>query len=408
MEKKLTDHMTALPQSTQRFSWLRGMANVPRVTWLSSASALFGFISFFLLLSALPIYFSRLGYQAEQIGLIVGSTYAINFIAYFLTALVSDRWGSRAYIIVSGLLLAVAPLFFEFLHSFALFILASIWQGITMSAFTTAITAYVGQQAPAERRGTVMGFFGVFPNLAQAAAPPLGILIGTQWNFPLLFHLSAVSAVVAALLVFALPRSQVAATHFSLLAWLRGAQHMAQPALVQFVLGLCRGVTIAFLPLYMLHGGVSNPGLFFTCQIFAIVLLRPVSGALSDRYGRLTVVIPSLLCTAAGIALLALPASYISLIFSGIVFGIAVSTLVPAVLAWIFDVTRAEQRGLASGIYNTVYDLGRAGSAFGFGFVIATSGYPTMFLLVSLVPLLAIVVLVVAQRFSGGVTAKEL
>ncbi len=403
MEKKARDSNqsnTAL-RSAHWLAFVTRLTSVPRVIWWSSASALFGFMSFFLLLAALPVYFSHLGYQPAQIGLIIGAAYAINFLAYFFTAIVSDRWGSRMYIIISGLLLAVAPLIFELSHTFTLFIVASIWQGMTMSAFTTAITAYVGQHAPADRRGTIMGFFGIFPNLAQAAAPPLGILIGVQLGFPLLFDFSTASAIIAALLVFTLPRNHIAATHFNLRIWLRGTQRLAQPGLVQFALGACRGVTIAFLPIYMLRGGVSNPGLFFTCQIFAIILLRPVSGVLSDRYGRLAVIVPSLLCAAVGIGILAFPASYVTLLLSGIVFGIAVSMLVPAVLAWIFDVTSAEQRGLASGIYNTVYDLGRAGSAFGFGVVIAVSGYSTMFLFVGLIPLIVIAILLVWQRLSG-------
>ena len=377
----------------RRGGMLRRLSGVSRIIWYTSASTLFGYISFFLLLSALPIYFSRLGYRPDQIGLIVGATYAVNFLAYALTAIVSDRWGGRGFMRVAALLMALAPLGFEYTHAIVLLILVSIWQGLTMSAFATAITAYVGQQAPPESRGTVMGFFGIFPNLAQAAAPPLGILVGGYLGFPLLFNLSAFCAVVAALLTFFVPRNRVDGGHFSVKAWLRGAQKLARPGLAQFVLGVCRGVTIAFLPLYMLRGGVNNPGLFFTWQIVAIVLLRPVSGILSDRYGRLFLVLPGLLLSGVGIAILALPASYISLTAGGIVFGIAVSILVPSVLAWIFDVSRDEQRGLASGIYNTVYDLGRAGSAFACGFLIAVSGYQTMFLLVSLVPVLCIGVL---------------
>ncbi|MEO6889165.1 MAG: MFS transporter [Ktedonobacteraceae bacterium] len=379
--------------------------SVPRIIWYCSISALFGYVSFFLLLSALPIYFSQLGYQPAQIGVIVGSTYALNFLAYFLTAIVSDRWGGRGYIKISALLLAIAPIIFELTHAIGLFILASIWQGLTMSAFATAIIAYVGQQASAEQRGTIMGLFGIFPNLAQAAAPPLGILLGLRFGFPLLFNLSAASAIVALLLAFILPPARIRSEQFHLRAWLHGVQRLARPAMVQFVVGVCRGVTIAFLPLYMLRGGVGNPGLFFTWQIVAIVLLRPVSGMLSDRYGRLAVILPGLVMSTVGIAILALSASYASLTASGIIFGIAVSVLVPTVLAWIFDVTGPEQRGLAAGVYNTLYDLGRAGSAFGFGFIIAVSGYPTMFLLVSLVPLAAIVVLLLWQKLAGPLHA---
>ncbi len=388
------------PQPVGHLTLAQRLTSVPAVIWYCSATALFGYVSFFLLLAALPVYFSHLGYQAEQIGVIVGSTYAINFLAYFLTAIVSDRWSGRTYMQIAAFTMVIAPFIFEGTHDFWIFIVASILQGLTMSAFATAVTAYVGQQAPADRRGTVMGFFGIFPNLAQAAAPPLGILVGASLGFPLLFDLSAASAIIAALLVFVLPRNRMVLTSFSLRTWLHGAQRLAQPGLVQFVLGICRGVTIAFLPVYMLRGGVSNPGLFFTWQIVAIVLLRPISGALSDRYGRLALVLPSLIFMAAGIAILALPASYTTLSLSGIVFGIAVSVLVPTVLAWTFDVSSSAQRGLAAGIYNTLYDLGRAGSAFGFGIVIVASGYPTMFLIVSVIPVITIAVLVLWQMFT--------
>lgn len=379
------------------------IADTPGVIWASSFTALFGNISFFLLLSALPLYFQALGYQPEQIGVIVGSTYAVNFLAYFLTAVVSDRWGGRVYLQIAALAMAGAPLIFEASHSIPWFIAASIWQGLTMSAFSTAITAYVGQQAPAERRGFIMALYGLFPTVAQAAAPPLGILVGYRLGYPLLFDLSALSALVALCLAFTMPRVRGGVARFGLREWVRGAQKLARPGLVQFTTGLCRGVTIAFMPLYMLRGGVTNPGLFFTWQIAAAFLLRPVSGALSDRFGRLSVILPGLVLSTLGIWLLALPASYGSLAASGIVFGIAVSVLVPTVLAWTFDVTTGEQRGLAAGIYNMLYDVGRAGSAVGFGFMVVASSYQAMFLVAGAVPLVAIVVLVLAQWRPFGV-----
>ncbi|MGI8576784.1 MAG: MFS transporter [Nocardioidaceae bacterium] len=362
---------------------------IPRPIWIGAGASFLGFGSFYLLVAALPVYLNQLGYSAAGIGAVVGAGYVVNVAAYAFTAYLTDRRGQRGFVAATAAGLGASALVYTLAGSMVVFVVASVLQGLTMSAFATAITAYVGKLAPSGGRGSAIGFYSVFSLVAQAAAPPLGILCGSRAGYLLLFEVSAACGLAAAAVALLLPRPAMSASPADLRQWLGGLSALAAPGTVQLVVGVCRGVTLAFLPVYMIRNGVGNPGLFFTFQVVTAIVLRPLCGTLSDQYGRLALVLPGLLVAGAGILLIALPASYLTLTASGVLFGAAVAVLAPTVLAWAFDRTGLDQRGLASGVYNTCYDLGRAASALGLGALVAVAGFPAIFLTAGTIPVLA-------------------
>ncbi len=53
------------------------------------------------------------------------------------------------------------------------------------------------------------------------------------------------------------------------------------------------GTVNAFVPLYAPGLGLGNPGVYFVLQGIGVLSLRMVAGGLSDRFGRMQVLVPA-------------------------------------------------------------------------------------------------------------------
>jgi MFS family permease len=121
------------------------------------------------------------------------------------------------------------------------------------------------------------------------------------------------------------------------------------------------GIVIPLLPFYATSFQAGSAALGILVASFAITqfAFAPLLGRLSDRVGRKPVLMISIATSAASFMLFALANSFLILLFSRLVAGMATETAVAQ--AYMADVTQEEDR--AAG-------MGRLGAALGVGFII--------------------------------------
>ena len=347
-----------------------------RLLW---AGAFLFFVSFFLLLAALPLYARSVGIEDRAIGGVLGSFAFAAMLVRPWAGWAADRHGRRPLMLAGTLVFVVASLAYSVTAGVAGLLAVRLLHGCGMGLYPTAASAVVADLAPPERRGALMGTFGAAANLAMAFAPIAGIALVDRAGFIPLFWLSAAIAVAALVLTHPLPETgrSRGPIPFSPGAMVSAAALF--PSSIVLLLMLSYGLQITFLPIHA-RAQDTNPGVFFLVFALAVTAVRGYAGRLSDRVGRRAVAVLGLALTAGALAVQALTRGAAGLVAAGALYGLGFGAATTALMAWCVDVVDAANRGRAMGTYYTALELGIGLGALSAGFGVAAVGFTMTFL----------------------------
>ena len=367
------------------------------------AGSLAFFVSFQILLTALPVYaVQRLQAREAEIGLIIGLFAASAMLTRLPVGWVLER-GHRVPVLAAG-----AAVFALSAAGYALIdatgpALAAAWaagplasllalrlfHGTGMASFTTAGQTLVVDLAPVGRRGEALGVYGIAGNVASALGPAAGMALALALGFRALFATSIAVALVAVALSTAvadpLPRpTQVRTARLFNRAVLR-------PGLLMLALTFTYGAVASFVPLLAIQRGVVNPGVFFSVYAGAMVAAQAVAGRVSDRFGRSSTALPGLALAATGLlAISALGGWW--LLAAGAIYGMGAGATQPALFAAAGDLAAPGQRGSAMATMGLFLELGISSGSIVAGFLAGPLGLATTFVIVAVVPLVGMVI----------------
>ena len=365
---------------------------------LLALANLFTFGSFNVLLATLPIYLKTVGGKESEIGLVLGVFAITALLVRPFVGIAGDMWGKKKFMIIGGIAMAMSPLLYIVSNSVLPMIGVRLFQGLAFGIISTALGALIADIVPASRRGEAVGYFGMSNNIAMAAGPALGIVVMQSWGFTNLFFVSASIGLLS--VIFSLPVNEPArqprptsVTRPPLVV-----RSALLPASVLFCYALTFGSVVTFLPLFAVTRGLSNPGLFFTVQALVVLALRSFTGRLSDRIGRKTVALPGLMFCTISLILISQVSSTTMFLVAAALYALAFSCIQPPMTAMVIDRVKPEIRGAAMGTFISAMDAGIGGGAFLWGVVAGLTGYSRMYLIASLVPVLAIVLFLCVSR----------
>ncbi|MDQ2787930.1 MAG: MFS transporter [Chloroflexota bacterium] len=346
------------------------------------------FFSIFVLQAALPKYMEARGFSNGRIGLVIGmlSITAILFRPYLGRAM--DRGALVPLLIVGAVMMVSSPLYGI---GTLLWVLLGIrlFQGVSSAIFMTGNPALAAALAPERRRGEAIGLASVASTVAIAIGPPAGLLIGVHISYHLTFALSAGAGLLCVLLLLPLrpgiltphaarraPASLGEKRAESLFEW-----RVLPAAIPSFVTALGNGTLFAFLVPLMDARHLSGAGFFFTFDALMFFTVRAVGGRWSDRYGRWRVLIPGMV--ALGVALTVLTAFPVfpAFVIAALIWGGAISLVIPELNALAVDLVPLERRGAALATQTGAFELGLLVSGLALGWVADWLSLPFIFAL---------------------------
>jgi len=230
--------------------------------------------------------------------------------------------------------------------------------GVTASALAGAIMGVV----PVSRRGSGAGWSGAAIALSSGFGPFAGLAL---LNSPVGMTGVFVAAVACALAcaALALPAARLLTHHPPARQGHPRAAILERGALavggVVALAALGFSIVLAFLNPYARESGLSAAAAaYFPCYAGALLLTRPLSGALQDRRGDDVVLIPALALTVAGMACTAGAPSAPVLLAGAVLLGAGYGTLISAGQA--FAVARAPRghAGVAVASFFLLVDAG--------------------------------------------------
>ncbi|MGL5512011.1 MAG: MFS transporter, partial [Sporomusa sp.] len=300
------------------------------------------FGSFYLLLPTLPQFVAHLGGTTSQIGIVVGLFTLSSVVLRPYFGKLADRYGRKQMMMIGAGFFSLLFVIYSQIQDIVPLYLLRVFHGIAHGCYLAAAFAYVADLAPQNRRGEVMGVYGVANVVAMALFPALGTMIITNTHdFSKLFLLSIMTAGAAFLALFFIDEVNPGEHRQRTVSiWAVARQRAVVVAsFTFFTAATVYGTVITFLPVYAPKQGIADFGIFFTTYAAFTLISRIGAGKLSDRYGRRKVIIPFLTILAIATFLLPFLESVALLIFIGGCFGMGFGAFMPALNAFVVDQT---------------------------------------------------------------------
>jgi predicted MFS family arabinose efflux permease len=353
--------------------------------------AFFAFMAaFYALIPTLPIYFSRLGSGERLVGMLIGVTGVASLISRLLVGGFLRRYSEKRAMIFGAVLLSLTFPATILLRSFWPLFAVRIFQGIAFASMHTAALTYVINIIPPAYRGKGLAYFMLVPNLAMALVAPSSMFVINQYGFTI-FFLSCTGLTVCALLLswkererktVSVPEQSAPSASIFLPEW-----KVIVPGLANFLQMFAYGALTAFIPLYALQCGITNPGLFFTAIAVAMITGRVFGGKILDTYNKEKIILVLILISMIAIVILSFSRTLPLFIFVGFLWGIGAAFFMPACMAYALEFAGSSS-GAAVGTFQAVTDLGMALGPVVMGLIIPITGYPMMFLCLAFIYLI--------------------
>ncbi len=322
---------------------------------------------------------------------LASTTAAVSFIASFglakaplnlIAGRLADRYGRRNVLLGGWLVALPVPALIAVAPAWEVVVAANLLLGAQQGlCWSTSLFIHL-DVAGARRRGFAVGLNELFgyggAALIAYAAGWLAADLGTRpWPFVLQGALIIAGFATAALLVPE-TRPPLTAAEDAGPARKSGRTRFAAICQAGHVTKVADVVAWGLLPVYLIDRGLGTATVAAIAALYPAVwgALQPLTGALSDRAGRVRPIAAGLLCQAGGLLLLAAAGSVAGWVAGVAVLGAGTALAYPVLLAAAGDAAPAGQRASAVGVYRFWRDLGFVAGALGGGALADAIGTP--------------------------------
>ena len=332
-----------------------------------------------ILIPTLPIYLSKFAAKEAEIGFLIG--------IFSISSLILRPFVGRSLLNISGrkfmmggtLLYAICSVAYLLVPPFWPLLIVRVFQGVGLAFFSTAIYTLVADITPEDHRGKVISYFYLPINMSFALGPYFGMLLINRFNFRVLFSVCIGLSLCSLYITTKLSQMKTVPLEKPSLKLQSLLSREALPsALMAFMINIIWGSLNAFLPLYGLKHGISNPGIFFTFLAITLILGRAFGGKLLDIYGRERVIMPCLITVMISIAILTFSTTLAMFILAAVILGAGLALLYPSLLIHAIE-KAGSVRGPAMGTFTAVADLGIGLGPMIMGIILQWTSYWIMF-----------------------------
>lgn len=330
------------------------------------------FTNYMMLNPVLPLQITRLGETAAFVGVTIAAFSGASVLARPFMGSAVDRRGSGLILAIGAGLLTLASLVYV-VPSLIGLLIARMAHGIGWAAVNTAGTTLAAEVAPPLRRGEAMGWLSLSKALAAAIAPAFGLLLlgalGYEMTFAAAAGIGAIALVIATVLT---RRNGPVVRRGGSMASLDASSII--PAAILALVYAGNPLVQSFIVLLVVDRGIEGVPVYYLISGIVLILVQPLA-RISDRVGRGPNMAIGLAGVATGLVLVFAAGDLPLLVLGGAIWSAGVGLVEPASTALALDMAPPDRRGAAMATYTAAFQVGNAGGALTWGFVIATAGF---------------------------------
>ena len=278
--------------------------------------------------------------------------------------------------------------------------------GLGANAFSTVSTVYLRDESTAETRGRILSTHEMSILSGQILGPLLGGYLASWFGLriPLFVQVGLMSLSLLVIL-FVLPESRwreqqtdprrrptqqtaqenppgedlpVERRRGAFLRLLLSPAFIFVGLFAIMIVANRQGARFSVMPLFgKLKGfGPDQLGLWLSLTHFPQFFFTLASGYLSDRFGRKSPIVPSVILMCAGIAAFVWADGLWQLLLSGVLLGMGEGLGSPAGTVFFADIAPAGMEGVTLGLFRSFAGLGTVSGAMAFGAIADAAGFP--------------------------------
>jgi MFS family permease len=330
-----------------------------------------------------------LGAGNVAVGIVIGSYAVTGLLLRPLAGRFADRRGRRPTVLVGSVLVALAGFLYLLPLGVAGLIVARLFLGAGEGTVFTAGSAWIVDLAPPERRGRVIGLYGLAVWAGLSLGPLVGEVLLHASGYTLVWLFAGTAPLLGALIATRLPepfhaRPDGAGEHHPLIA-----REAIRPGVALALASVGYATVAAFVVLHLDARGVGHGATVFGAFATMVVLTRLLGGDLPDRVGPARVATAAALVEAVGLITIALAHSLAVALAGALAMGAAFSLLYPSLSLIVVGRVAETRRGAALGTFTAFFDAGVGLGAPLAGLAAASTGYEGAFLFAAVVAVIS-------------------
>ncbi len=310
-----------------------------------------------------PMIRTDLGLSYTQVGIVILAFAITSGISQLPGGWLSDRLGSRVIVGISVSGVAIAGLLIGFSQSYVSLIVFLVIAAILGGGYHPASITAISESVPPERRGRALGFHLIGGTSTFWVAPLLAAPIAAAWGWRGSYIALSIPAILLGIVLYFLigQRMPVRPSENQTVRVEKPSAptQIRWRKIVPFIIMSVTTGTIsysvaAYLALYAVdHFGITETAAAMLTAIMPAVGLfaAPLGGYLSDRIGRMLVLITACLLAAPITYLVGVVPNVPTLAITICVLGIINSTRMPTSEAYIVGHTPEHRRSTILGFY---------------------------------------------------------
>ena len=358
-------------------------------------------------LAVLPHYVKdNLNGSDLEVGIVSGAFAFTGIVCRPIAGNFADTRGRKPTLIVGALLASIAGFLYFVPAGILGLIVARFFLGAGEGTVFTAGSAWNVDMAPEERRGRMIGLYGLAIWTGLTLGPPIGVLLQNVGGFHLVWAFAAGAPLLGAAIASRLPEDYEPAQNA------RGGSFISREALgpgVTFALSVFGFAAVsAFIVLSLDERGIGHGPAVFSVFAATVVATRLLAGGLPDRIGAARCAVGAALIEAAGLTLVGVADDLAVVIAGAIGMGAAFSLLFPSLSLVAINRVGPERRGKAMGTFTAAFDLGMLVGSPLVGAAAAVGGYSAAFYVAAIAALCCAALSAVMARQTEGETVPQI
>jgi MFS family permease len=341
-----------------------------------------GLVSIGATLPVLPRYVKGpIGAGDVAVGIVLGSFAITGLACRPLVGHLADRRGRKLVVIAGAITTTVAGLLYFVPAGVGGLVVARLFLGAGEGMVYTAGSAWVVDLSPADRRGRIIGLYGLAIWGGLSLGPPIGELILHATSFEGVWAFAAAAPLLGALIASRIPETyepspELAAEERKLIS-----REALRPGIGLSLAIVGYATVAAFIVLHLDERGVGHGAAVFTAFAASVVTMRVLGGWLPDRFGSIPCAIGAAIAEAIGLVVIAEAHTLIEALIGAVAMGGGFSLLFPSLALVVINRVPESRRGAAMGTFTAFFDLGVGVGSPIAGAAAAIGGYEAAFLL---------------------------